>query len=108
MHVRSKEERIKTLIRNAFMRVFVRPVGFKSVDEQLEVHFKLFLTQVQSKQETEESEEAASEPSQTIEQEFEDETQGPMVLRPSREDIHAILIRACKIEEINNINIMKA
>ena len=47
-------------------------------------------------------------PSQAIEQEFEDETQGPLVLRPSREDIHAILVRACKIEEANNINIMKA
>ena len=46
VHVKSKEERIKTLIRNAFMRAFVRPIGFKSAEEQLEVHYRLFLTQV--------------------------------------------------------------
>lgn len=44
VHVRSKEERIRNLISEAFRRVFVRPVGYASSDEQHEVHMRLFLT----------------------------------------------------------------
>ena len=73
------------------------------------MHFQLFLTQVQSKQEAEMPDaENSSQGSQKFQQEYEDEMRGPLLLRPGRDDIHAILIRACKIEEAGGVNMTKA
>jgi len=45
-------------------------------------------------------EEAATDEVKALEQqdEFQDEHAGPLVLRPTRDDIHAILAKACKLD----------
>ena len=66
------------------------------------MQMRLFLAQLQTKSQEDEPEpaEAASEAGAEIEEQYADETAGPAVLRPGREDIHAILVNwACKLED---------